>query len=117
MLAFDPDELMEVINKILKERSDWKAKRRFMKYTEKDFINYVQYEYKDYVMKAPSLFEKVSNGSLDNPEELARLTDMISKLRAVKREEISMEDQSKQIGQEYADKYVKPIVDELDKDK
>jgi hypothetical protein len=116
-MVIDPDELIKVIQKIRTDRNDWKQKKRFLKFNENDFINYVKKEHEIFVKKAPGLFEKITSGDLDNPQEMVRLIHMIDRMRAIKNQETTLEDESKIIGQKYADEFVKPLVDKLDKER
>lgn len=116
-MVIDPDELMKVIRQIRTDRDDWKLKKRFIKFNENDFVNYVQREYESFVKKAPGLFEKITKGDLDDPQEMSRLIHMVDRMRAIKNQETTLEDESKVIGQTYADEFVKPLVDKLDKER
>ena len=116
-MVIDPDELMKIIQQIRTDRDDWKLKKRFIKFNEIDFVNYVQQEYESFVKKAPGLFEKITKGDVDDPEEMSRLMHMVDRMRAIKKQETTLEDESKVMGQTYADEFVQPLVDKLDKEK
>ena len=47
---------------------------------------------------------------------MGRLMHMVDRMRAIKKQETTLEDESKVMGQTYADEFVKPLVDKLDKE-
>ena len=70
-------------------------------------------KYSDFILTYPALFNMIiENGSAFDINQLNTMLTTVSKVR---NKEVSNQDASKKFGEEMADKYVNPIIKNLDK--
>ena len=70
-------------------------------------------KYNDFAISYPALFNTIT----ENPKkfDINRLKQMLSMRKQVQNNNLSYEEASTQIGQQYYDEFAKPIVDKLNK--
>ena len=65
--------------------------------------------------RSPALFNKAVSGELDNPEAQIRIRQMLGLMRSIQSGNKSQDEADRIFGQVMADKYITPIVNNLDK--
>lgn len=104
---FDDNRLIKAVNELIRVASTDE-----MQFLSKS--NNVQYRARltqlnaDFAITYPGLFASIT----DNPRgfELKRLYEMLAMKKKVKKNELSYEEASTKIGQQYYDEFAKPIV-------
>lgn len=108
----NPDKVLKEVNEIRDKRNKWDNGEYLRGKTIEEFSIVMEQEY-DYLFKnAGTLFKKC----IDNDIDMIRLREMLSYLRQIQTGK-SEETVTRQVGELLANRYVKPIVDKLDKDK
>ena len=82
-------------------------------------MNNVQYhknltnKYQEFSLTYPGLFNTI----VDNPKDfdMKRLKDMLAMKNKIKQKELTYEEASTKIGQQYYDEFAKPLVDDVNK--
>ena len=113
----EPDEVEKRIIEITKSRRQWRSKDACRGVSVGDFKKKMLEEHSDFLKKCPILFEKAVNGDFEKKDDQNKLKYMLSMMSKVNKKTHTFEDASKEVGQRFADEYVKPLVEKLDKEK
>tara|TARA_B100001964_G_C13853905_1_gene431375 strand:- start:120 stop:497 length:378 start_codon:yes stop_codon:yes gene_type:complete len=113
----DPVKVRQDVNGIINERKRWKNNEDYHGFTKKEFGQVMVSKYPYLSDNSRTMFEKCIDGEMEQPDQMEKLEYMLSMLERVQGNQHSYENVSKEIGQKFADEYVKPLVDKLDKEK
>ena len=113
----DPAKIRECVNGIILERKRWRNGEDYHGFTKKEFGEVMVSKYTYLSDNSKTMFEKCIDGEMDNPDQMQKLEYMLSMLERVQSKQNTYENVSKEIGQKFADEYVKPLVDKLDAEK
>lgn len=107
-----PDnKLLKIVNMILKDATSEEMQQLFN-------TNSVMYhkklndKYQEFSLTYPGLFNTIA----DNPKsfDIRRLVQMLEMKKRITNQEITQEEASTKIGQQYYDEFAKPLVDKID---
>ena len=110
----DPDKIWEEANGLKKDRYEWKMGLNHRDCNKEEFIKKMEQTYK-YLKESSSTIFK--NFIEEDNIEMDKLKYMLDMMRSMGEKKLSYENASKEVGQRFADEYVKPLVDKLNKDK
>jgi uncharacterized protein YukE len=113
----DPERVQTSIQSITKSRKNWRSREACRGKTFESFKEEMKKEYDYLATKCPILFDKSLNGDFEKGGELDKLNYMLGMMNKVNKKNTSFEDASKAVGQRFADEYVKPLVEKLDREK
>ena len=113
----DPNKVWEDVINLIESREQWINKQKYKSATKKEFYNTMTIKYKELYTKTPTLFEKSCNGGFESEEEIQKLEYMIEMSNKIKNNSDTFENINKEVGKKFADEYVNPIVEKLDKEK
>ncbi len=111
----DPTAIEIQITQLLKDRTDYLEKKKYKDLSLPEFIEKMRTTYSYLNNSSKTLFDKAISGELDNPEAISRVKQMLYLMRTIQDGKRTQEDADKIFGKVMADKYVKPIVDNLPK--
>jgi len=106
------NKLLQIINSIINYAT--KADMHNLSITNNfEYRKQLTDRYNDFAISYPSLFNTV----IDDPKhfDMKRLKQMLEMRQKIKNNNISYEEASTQIGQQYYDEFAKPIIDKLSK--
>ena len=112
-------KVLEDVMGITEDWIQWTSRNKYVNYSPDDFGKEMMEKYPYLFEHSMTLFEKSIKGDFNKREELEQLEymfDMSEKVKASSNQERAYKDVSVVIGKKYADKYVKPLVDKLDKE-
>ena len=106
------DKLLKIVNMIIKDATSDEMQKLFS-------TNSVMYhkrlndKYQEFSLTYPGLF----NTLVDEPKkfDIKRLIQMLEMKKRITKNEITQEEASTKIGQQYYDEFAKPLVDKLPK--
>lgn len=107
----DPDKVWSEANSIVKKRKEWDEGKYMRGALIEDFTKEMK-KLHPHIATSDKIFDKCINNDMN----MNQLKEMLGYLRQIRRGR-SKEDVDKQVGQMMADRYVKPLVDKLDKEK
>lgn len=110
MAQLSDNKLLQMINNIIKSATSGEMHTL-------SITNNVEYRkrltdsYNDFAISYPALFNTI----IDNPTQfdMNRLKQMLSMRKKIQNNDITYEEASTQIGQQYYDEFAKPIVDKI----
>ena len=108
----DPDKIWEEANGLKKDRYEWKMGLNHRIVIKKNLLK----RWNKHINKESSstIFK---NFIEEDNIEMDKLKYMLDMMRSMGEKKLSYENASKEVGQRFADEYVKPLVDKLNKDK
>lgn len=107
----DPDKVWSEANSLVKKRKEWDEGKYMPNTLIEDFTEEMRKQH-PHIATSDKIFYKCINKDMN----MNQLKEMLSYLRQIKKGR-SKEAVDKQVGQMMADRYVKPLVDKLDKEK
>lgn len=107
----DPDKVWLEANSLTKKRREWNEGKYMRGVLIEEFTEKMK-KMHPHIATSDSIFNKC----LDDDMDMNRLKEMLGYLRQIKRGK-SKEEVDKKVGEVMANRYVKPIVDRLDKEK
>lgn len=111
----DPYAVEIQLQQMINERKLWFTGKKYKDLNKEDFTTKMKDKFIYLYNASPLLFDKICSGFLDNNQNLAMITKMLSLSKDIYDGKKEQNDVDKGLGQVLADKYVKPIVDKLDK--
>jgi hypothetical protein len=108
------DKVWDEATRFRNDKYNWKMGTDFKACNEKEFIDEMENKYKYLKTSSSSIFKQILEQEKFDMEKLKYMLDM---LRSIGKKQISFENASKEVGQKFANEYVKPLVDKLDKNK
>jgi hypothetical protein len=109
----DPTAIEIQIMQLHQDRKDYLEKRKYKDLSLPAFIEKMRATYSYLNTSSKTLFDKVIAGDLDNPEAQARVKQMLYLMRTIQDGKRTQDDADKLFGKVMADRYVKPVVDNL----
>lgn len=108
------NKLLTIINDIIKTASTTEM-QNLNKFKNVEYRKILTDKYPDFSMDYPALFNKL----IDDPTnfEINRLMQMLAQRKKVQNNNMSYEEASSQIGQQYYDEFAKPLIDKIPKNK
>tara|TARA_B110000967_G_C18554204_1_gene396874 strand:- start:87 stop:494 length:408 start_codon:yes stop_codon:yes gene_type:complete len=110
----DPDKIWEESNALKTDRHEWKMGINFKEYNELEFKSEMETKYAYLKMCSSSIYTNFLNGENLEMDKLKYMLDM---MRSLKDKKMSHEEASKEVGATFAEQYIKPLVDKLEKEK
>jgi|SaaInlStandDraft_2_1057019.scaffolds.fasta_scaffold87485_2 hypothetical protein len=110
----DPDKIWEEANALKKDRHEWKMGINFKECNELAFKKEMETKYAYLNKCSSSIFTNFLNGENLEMDKLKYMLDM---MRSLKEKKMSHEEASKEVGATFAEQYIKPLVDKLEKEK
>lgn len=107
----DPDKVWTEANSLIKKRREWNAGKYMCGAAIEEFTEKMK-EMHPHIATSDKIFDKCLNDDMD----MNRLREMLGYLRQIRRGK-SKEEVDKKVGEIMANRYIKPIVDKLDKEK
>jgi len=107
----DPDKVWSEANSLIKKRREWDEGKYMYGVSIEDFKKEMR-KLHPYISPRDPLFNPCFDGTM----EMNRLKELLGYLRQIKRGK-SKEEVDKKVGEVMANRYVKPIVDRLEKEK
>ena len=108
----NPDRVLKEVNEIRDKRKQWDKGEYLRGKTIEEFGSVMEEEYVYLFKNAGTLFKKC----IDDDIDMIRLKEMLSYIRQIQKGK-SEETVTKRVGELLANRYVKPIIDKLDKEK
>ena len=110
----DPDKIWEEANALKKDRYEWKMGLNHKDCNKEEFVQKMEKTYKYLKESSSTIF---NNFIEEDNIEMDKLKYMLDMMRSMGEKKTTYENASKEVGQRFADEYVKPLVDKLDKEK
>ena len=110
----DPEKIWEEALALKKDRYEWKMGINHKYCNREDFIAKMEATYLYLKESSNTIFKNLIEEDNFDMEKLKYMVDM---LRSMKSKEKTFENASKEVGAHFAEKYIKPLVDKLDKEK
>lgn len=107
----DPDKVWIEANSLMKKHREWEEGKYMRGILIEDFTKEMM-KLHPHIATSDLIFTKCLNGEMD----MNRLKEMLNYLRQIKRGK-SKEDVDKKVGEVMANRYIKPVIDKLDKEK
>lgn len=113
----DPYAVELQIKQLMGDRSKWLIGQKYPECNRDEFNKKMHVDYSYLKNASPILFEKILSGFMDDQANFNMMMRMISLSKDIYDGKKKQEDVDKGLGQVLANKYVKPVVDNLNKDK
>jgi hypothetical protein len=110
----DPDKIWEEANGLKKDRHEWKMGINFKACNELEFKAEMEIKYAYLKTCSFCIYTNFLNGENLEMDKLKYMLDM---MRSLKEKKMSHEEASKEVGATFAEQYIKPLVDKLEKEK
>jgi hypothetical protein len=110
----DPDKIWEEANALKKDRHEWKMGINFKACNELEFKAEMEIKYSYLKTCSSSIYTNFLNGENLEMDKLKYMLDM---MRSLKEKKMSHDEASKEVGATFAEQYIKPLVDKLEKEK
>jgi len=108
------DKIWDEANALKKDRYEWKMGINHKDCNREEFVQKMEKTY-DYLKESsPTIFNNLIEQ--DNME-MDKLKYMLDMIRSMGEKKTTYENASKEVGQRFADEYVKPLVDKLEREK
>lgn len=110
----DPDKIWNESTNLKNDRFNWKMGKDYKDCNKEEFIKKMESKYVYLLESSSTIFKNIIE---DEKFDMNKLKYMIDMLRSMKEKKKTFESASKEVGQRFADEYVKPLVEKLDKEK
>jgi len=110
----DPDKIWDEANKLKQDRYNWKMGKDFQDCNKEDFTKRMQTKYNYIFTSSSTMFKNLIE---DDMFDMNKLEYMINMMRSMKDKKKTFESASQEVGKRFADEYIQPLVDNLDKQK
>lgn len=110
----DPDKIWEEANALKKDRYEWKMGLNHKDCNREEFVQKMEKTYKYLKDSSSTVFNNLFEEDIFDMEKLKYMLDM---MRSMGEKKTTFENASKEVGQRFADEYVKPLVDKINKEK
>tara|TARA_B100000927_G_scaffold245654_1_gene208297 strand:- start:104 stop:451 length:348 start_codon:yes stop_codon:yes gene_type:complete len=114
-MAKDPYQIEKEVNSFISDRKDWMVGKKFSSLNRDAFELKMQEKYAYLFVSSKIIFDKCISGDLDNKHQKKQLDDMLNYLKQIHDGTRTQDEVEKEFGQKLADKYVNPVVENLDK--
>jgi hypothetical protein len=113
----NPSIVETQVKKLLDERKQWINGKKYKGFNNSKFVEHMKEKYEYLYNASPALFNKLISGFMDDPINYEMLMKMLNLSKDIYKGNKKQEEVDKGLGKVLADKYVKPVVDKLDKKK
>ena len=113
----DPYAVEMQLQQIMNDRKLWLSGKKYKDLNREAFNNKMKEEYAYLNNASPLLFEKACSGFMDDNQNWAMISRMLSLSKDIYDGKRKQEDVDKGLGQVLANKFVKPVVDNLNNNK
>ena len=110
----DPDKIWEEANALKNDRYRWKMGMNHKDCNREEFVQKMEKTYKYLKESSSTIFNNIID---EDNIEMDKLKYMLDMMRSMGEKKTTYENASKEVGQRFADEYVKPLVDKLEKEK
>ena len=110
----DPEQIWDQANKLKTARYEWKMGINYKDCNKEEFISKMEKTYSYLHIASNTIFKNIIEEEHFDMDKLKYMVDM---LRSMKSNEKTFESASKEVGAHFAEQYIKPVVDKLDKEK
>ena len=110
----DPDKIWDEANKLKQDRYNWKMGKDFQECNKDDFTKRMETKYNYIFTSSRTMFKNLIE---DDKFDMGKLRYMINLMRSMKEKTKSFETASEEVGKRFADEYIQPLVDKLDREK
>ena len=107
-----PEKIWEQANEFKVDRHKWKMGLDFTDCNSTEFETKMSEKYKYLKNSSSTIFKQLIEQENFNMEKLKYMLDM---LKSIGEKKITFENASKEVGQKFADEYVKPLVEKANK--
>jgi hypothetical protein len=112
----DPYAVELQVHQLMGDRAKWMIGQKYPECNLEEFNKKMHTEYAYLQNASPVLFEKILSGFMDDQNNFNMMMRMLSLSKDIYDGKKKQDDVDKGLGQVLANKYVKPVVDKLDKD-
>ena len=109
----DTKKILNSVKYIINERDAWLTNKKYTELNRNQFELKMQTEEEDLFNECPTIFKQCMEGSMD----LDKLNYMFGMMKKVHKNESTYEQASRDVGQRFAEEYLNPLVEKLDKEK
>lgn len=110
----DPEKIWKEANGLKNQRYEWKMGINHKDCNREEFIAKMETTYSYLKESSETIFKNLIE---DDDFDMKKLKYMIDMLRSMKSKEKTFESASKEVGEKFAEEYIKPLVNKLDKEK
>jgi hypothetical protein len=111
----DPYAVEMQVQQLMGDRAKWMIGQKYPECNRDEFNKKMKNEYTYLLNASPVLFEKILSGFMDDQGNYNMMMRMLSLSKDIYDGKKKQEDVDRGLGQVLANKYVKPVVDGLDK--
>lgn len=109
----DPDKIWQQANSLKQERYEWKMGLNHKDCNREEFITKMETTYSYLKESSNTIFKNLIE---EDEFDMKKLKYMIDMLNSMKNKNKTFENASKEVGEKFAEEYIKPLVDKLDKE-
>lgn len=106
----DPDKIWEEANALKKDRYEWKMGLNHKDCNREEFVQKMEKTYKYLKESSSTVFNNLLEEDIFDMDKLKYMLDM---MRSMGEKKTTFENASKEVGQRFADEYIKPMVDKM----
>ena len=110
----DPDKIWDETNNLKTDRYNWKMGKDYKDCNKEEFVKKMESKYAYLFDSSCTIFKNIIENEKFDMDKLKYMIDM---MRSMKDKKKTFESASREVGQRFADEYVKPLVEKLDKEK
>uniref|UniRef100_A0A6C0EFE9 Uncharacterized protein n=1 Tax=viral metagenome TaxID=1070528 RepID=A0A6C0EFE9_9ZZZZ len=110
----DPDKIWEEANALKNDRYKWKMGLNHKDCNKEEFVQKMEKTYKYLKESSSTIFNNIID---EDNIEMDKLKYMLDMMRSMGEKKTTYEHASKEVGQRFADEYIKPLVDKLENEK
>lgn len=110
----DPDKIWEEANALKKDRYEWKMGLNHKDCNREEFVQKMEKTYNYLKESSSTVFNNLLKEDIFDMDKLKYMLDM---MRSMGEKKTTFENASKEVGQRFADEYIKPLVDKINKEK
>ena len=110
----DPDKIWEEANALKNDRYRWKMGLNHKDCNKAEFVQKMEKTYKYLKESSSTIFNNLIE---EDNIEMDKLKYMLDMMRTMGEKKTTYENASKEVGQRFADEYIKPLVDKLENEK
>ena len=110
----DPNKIWEEVNALKKQRYEWKMGLNHKDCNREEFIAKMETTYSYLKESSNTIFKNLIE---EDDFDMKKLKYMVDMMKSMKSKEKTFESASKEVGEKFAEEYIKPLVEKLDKEK
>lgn len=110
----DPEKIWQQANSLKKQRYEWKMGINHKDCNREEFIAKMETTYSYLKESSNTIFKNLIE---EDDFDMKKLKYMVDMMKSMKSKEKTLESASKEVGEKFAEEYIKPLVEKLDKEK